>query len=208
MTFHRSSLATMAQATYNFLDTEGYDAADIFDRAGLDASQIYEADARFPIASTMRLWHIAIRETKRACLFYDVVKFVEPWMLHAVGHPWVASSTLLAALKRLERYHRMLSTNVTIKLEPLQGSWQLIAEVEDPTEHPATDAVLAFTLQMCRRSFGGDLYPLQAGLIRLEPLDASPIEEFFGCELTYEIPRTRSFLILATLTVNWLVPMP
>lgn len=189
MSYHRSSLATLSQATYNYLVENGYDAASVFEKAGLDPATRLDPDQRYAIEDTIRLWRIAIAETRHACLVYEVVQYVEPWMLNAVGHAWVSSDNLLAALKRFERSQRMLSTNVSIKLEKLQGAWQLVAGVVDPYHHPVTDGVLAFTLAMCRKSFGQDLVPLQVQLIRLEPMDASPIEKFFGCDVSYGFPE-------------------
>ena len=185
MSFHRSALATLAQATYNCLDSKGFDAAEMFQRAGLDPARMYDPDARFGGAENIRLWRIAVHETRQPCLIYEIVNYVEPWMLHAVGHAWISSHTLLAALQRFERSHRMLSTNVEVKLEKLQGAWQLTGSVVDPIEHPSSDAVLAFTLHMCRKSYGSDLTPMEVQLIRLEPTDAEPLESFFGCEVRY-----------------------
>lgn len=185
MSFHHSELATLAQAAHKYLTTQGFNADDMFRRAGLDVANLYHADARFGVAQSIRLLRIAIQETGRSTLPYEVVTYIEPWMLQAVGHAWITSPTLLSALQRFERYHRMLSTDVVIKLEQLQGAWRLTANVLDPMEHPARDAVLAFTLEMCRRSYGEDLVPLQVQLSRLEPADATPIESFFRCKIDY-----------------------
>ena len=57
--------------------------------------------------------------------------------------------------------------------------------VKNPYEHPATDATLAFMLEMCRRSFGEDLTPLQVQMTRLEPMDAAPLKNFFRCAIDY-----------------------
>ncbi len=185
MSYHRSNLATLSQATYNYLKANGYDANDIFSRAGMNPDKRTDSDHRYGIHETMRMWRIALNETKRACLVYEVVDFIEPWMMHAVGHAWISSHNLLAALQRLERYHRMLSTNVYVRLEKLQGAHQLSAGVLDPYEHPATDATLAFILEMCRRSYGDDLTPLQVQLTRLEPMEAESLEAFFRCDVAY-----------------------
>jgi len=189
MSLHRSSLATLSQAIYSYLKSNDIDADDMFRRAGLDPTRIHDAEARYGAHESIRLWRIAIQETRHPCLAYEIVYHIEPWMLHAVGHAWISSPTLLAALQRLERYHRMLSADVVIKMEQLQGAWQLIANVLDPMEHPARDAVLAFALHMSRHSFGEDLVPLQVQLARLEPMDATPIDSFFRCKVEYGFPE-------------------
>ena len=183
MSLNRSSLATIFQAFSNCVDALGFDAESMFTRAGLDFSKIYDADARFGVAEVYQLWRIATAETKHPCLLFEMATYLEPWMLHAVGHAWITSPTLLAALQRLERSHRMLSTNVEIKLVQLQGAWQLSVNVIESMDD--TDGAFACVLQMCRLCYGDDLKPLEVHLIRLEPKDASPITDFFNCPVEF-----------------------
>jgi len=100
----------------------GHDAADMYRRAGLDSALIHDVNARFGVSQNNRLWRIAFEETQRPCLMYDVVGYIEPWMLQAMGYSWISSQSLLSALQRLVRYHRMLSTNMEIELEQMQGA--------------------------------------------------------------------------------------
>jgi len=185
MSFHRSSLATLTQALYSTLQQKGIDADALFERCGLDPSKRLEADARYPIFGSNRMWQAAIYETKNPCLIYEVVGNVKPTMLHALGHAWIASRTLLEALQRFARYHLLLSNNVDIRLEEAQGSYQLICNVIDPLDSYNTDGVVAFVLEMCRQSYGKNLVPLEVQLIRLEPLDGKIIDEFFRCKVSY-----------------------
>ena len=117
MSMHRSALATLSQALYNFLKTEGLDADRLFQSADMDPAKLFEADARFPIHNVNRIWRIAATVTGRPTITYDVMPFFEPTMFHAMGHAWLVSRNVLEALERFVRYHRMLSTNVEINLE-------------------------------------------------------------------------------------------
>ena len=185
MTFHRSSIATISQALHDTLEGKGIDADELFTRCGIDPNQRFDSEARYPVYATNRLWQAAIYKTKDPSLIYEVVPRIKPHMLHAVGHAWIVSRTLLDALRRFVRYHRMLSTNVEVKLEEAQGSYQLVVNVIDPMESLSSDGVLTFTLHMCREAYGDDLTPLQVQLTRLEPRDDSVIEKFFGCDIEY-----------------------
>ncbi len=73
--------------------------------------------------------NLAKHETKHPCLVVEVVKHVKPSMLHAVGHAWITSPTLLAAFQRCGRAHSMLCTNVEFNLTRMQGpgTWWLIS---------------------------------------------------------------------------------
>ena len=188
MTFHRSSIATISQALHDTLEEKGVDADELFARCGIDPNQRFDSEARYPVYATNRLWQAAIYKTKNPSLIYEVVPKIKPYMLHAVGHAWIVSRTLLDALKRFVRYHRMLSTNVEVKLEEAQGSYQLVVNVIDPMESLNSDGVLTFTLHMCREAYGQDLTPLQVQLTRMEPRDDSIIEKFFGCHIAYGMP--------------------
>jgi AraC-like DNA-binding protein len=189
MTIHRSALATLSQAAYSYLESQDLDAQALFHRAGMDASRIYAADARFPVYAINRLWQIAIHETKNPCLAYEIAPLIEPRMLHAMGHAWIVSRTLIEALQRLVRYHHMLSTNADIKLESAQGTWLFMASHHESPGEDFTDGLLAFSLHMCRQAYGDDLTPLQVQLIRAQPIDASPIENFYRCQVEYNCPE-------------------
>lgn len=185
MTFHRSALATIGQATYNYLESQQLDANRLFVNAGLDPDKIRDPNARYPTYATNRLLQVAIHETGEECIVYRVVDFIEPEMLHAMGYSWIASDSLKEALTRFVRYHKMLSNNVEIKLEQAQGSWQLVGKMIDTGSREADDGVLPFCLKICRRSFGDDLKPLHVQLTRTKPKDASLIENFYGCTVDF-----------------------
>ncbi|MFP6807271.1 MAG: AraC family transcriptional regulator [Pseudomonadales bacterium] len=185
MSFHRSSLATLAQALHTTLNQKGVDADDLFSRCGVDPAKRLDADARYPLYASNKMWRAAIHATKNPSLIYEVVHNIRPAMLHALGHAWIASRTLLEALQRFVRYHQLLSTNVNIKLEQAQGSYQLICEVIDTMDILHSDAVVAFVLEMCRLSYGEELVPLEVHVTIMEPHDATIVNNFFRCSVEY-----------------------
>ena len=185
MTLHRSTLATLAQAMFNFLDSSGHDATAIFERAGFNLNELYDSNARFPIYTENRLFQIATQVTGEECIWYRMADHLDITMSHAMGYAWLASRNLKDALERFTRYQRMLSTNMDIKLEPAQGSWHLIGKLLDTGQREDNDGVLAFCIFMCRQSYGEDLTPLSVQLSRTKPLDPSPINDFYRCEVSY-----------------------
>ncbi|HIG40913.1 MAG: AraC family transcriptional regulator ligand-binding domain-containing protein [bacterium] len=110
MALHRSTLATVLQPTVNYLKQEKVAADELLRRADIDPALIYDSGARLPEYLANRFWKIAREVTNDPCLYYRVVHFIEPGMLHAFGYAWMVSRTLREALTRLERYHRLLST--------------------------------------------------------------------------------------------------
>jgi len=189
MTINRSTLATIYQAFADCVANMGIDPERLFSEAGLDFTRINDPEARFGTSEINQLWRLAKRETKNPCLVVEVVKHVQPSMLHAVGHAWITSPTLLAAFQRCVRSHSMLSTNVEFKLTRMQGAWDLTANLKESTDN--TDAVISLILQMSRISYGHDLTPLEVHLIRSAPEDTSPLDDFFGCPVTYAQKENR-----------------
>ena len=125
-TVHRSALATIAQASYNYLESIISDANCLFKNARLDPDKIYDSNTRSLVNATNRLLQIGIHETADECIVYRVVDFIERQMLHAMGYSWVASGTLKEALTRFVRDQKVISTNIDVKLEQAQGAWQLV----------------------------------------------------------------------------------
>lgn len=188
MSFHRSSLATLAQALYTTLEQKGVDADELFRRCDVDPGKRFDPDARYPAYASYRMWQAAIYATKNPCLIFEVVDNIKLTMLHALGHAWLVSRTLLEALQRFARYHRLLSTNVDIRLEEAQGSYLLICDVLDPMDNYNSDGVLAFVLRLCRKAYGEDLVPVEVQMIRMEPLSSQIIDNFFRCPVRYGAP--------------------
>ncbi|HIE82655.1 MAG TPA: AraC family transcriptional regulator, partial [Dehalococcoidia bacterium] len=189
MTIHRSTLATISQAMFSYLESLHLDTHAIFNRAGLDANDAFDPAARFPTYATTRLLQIAIRETGEECIVYRMMSYFDITMAHAMGYAWLASRNLHEALSRFVRYHRMLSSNVEVSLERAQGSWQLNGKLIDTGQRVANEGVLIFCFQMCRLSYGKDLVPLNVQLTRARPLDPSPILDFYRCNVEFGCPE-------------------
>jgi len=92
----------------------------------------------------------------------------------------------------------MLSTNVEFSLTRTQGAWDLTANLKESADN--TDAVIALILQMSRISYGNDLTPLEVHLIRSAPEDTSPLDDFFGCSVTYG--ETENRMVFSTADVQ------
>ncbi|NKB34865.1 MAG: helix-turn-helix domain-containing protein [Pseudomonadales bacterium] len=182
---HRSTLATLAQAMQAFLIDKGLDATEIFNRAGLDHTKIFDVDARFPIYGMNRLWTIASQESGSEAIVYEVIPRLELHMLHAMGHAWLASQNLKEALERFVRYHRMLSTNMDVRMEAGEGRWSLVGRAIDTAGRHETESALAMCLQVCRKCYGEDLKPTLVQLMLPDPDSTGLVEKFYGCAVEY-----------------------
>ena len=108
--------------------------------------------------------------------------FLHPSHLGALGHAWLASSTLRSAFLRAERYGRMFNEQVSMSVEELHGrlrlSYRMLVQPASPD--PLYDSLLASLLKLARFNFGPGLKPLQVDLERRKPDDPQAWYEMFG----------------------------
>lgn len=192
---HKSNLATLLQAMYNFFEDKGLDADALFRQAELDPGKLYDADARFPIYGMHRIWAIAEQETNSPTIIYEVMPYIEPRMLHAIGHAWLVSRNLLEALERFVRYHRMLSNNIEVSLESSPTVVKLSGRALETAGELRDEGVLAFALQVCKKSYGHDLIPLEVSLRRSKPKNTRLIDKFYGCPINYDFPGENNEIV-------------
>jgi AraC-like DNA-binding protein len=109
---------------------------------------------------------------------------IRPGTFHALGLGIVSSTSLLAALKRIERYSSVISTNGRFVLVERNGNMSLETRPHEATVLPAPHWIDAMVVGLCR------LLELCAGptatptLVRLPPRAAAPPEalrEALGC---------------------------
>jgi len=163
MLFEPTTLAAIASAIVEAVETYGCDPKEVFSRAGLDMEALQRPGVRYPFRSMIRLWQEIRVETGDPCIGLSVGRRLRPPALHALGLSWLSSPTLLDGLHRIERYAQIVNTSMRLKIvedgdrlrlvqEPNSGDLQLTSE--------AVDACFAVVVTMCRTMGGSDFSPL------------------------------------------------
>lgn len=108
--------------------------------------------------------------------------FILPSHYGALGHAWIASSTLRMALRRGERFAAMLNENSSSYLDERSGMLRLVVGARKKPSLPgsAFDMQMSNILAMCRYNFGRELQPLRVSLKRAAPADPGPWLDTFG----------------------------
>ena len=109
---------------------------------------------------------------------------------HALGCAFLASRTLEAALMRLERYFRIVTEDVALRVETEGDSFNISCTRPSPEADipPLQDSRWSVILRLCREAYGPDL-PLSE--VRLtHPWGACGYEQFFGCPVRYDADRS------------------
>jgi len=117
-----------------------------------------------------------------------------PSNLGTLGYAWLSSSTLRAGLRRVVRYWRIVSADVTVSLD--EGP-ERIAFVHAPPalarapDGVRDDIVMAIINDMCRMNFGHAFSAQRVEFQHPAPADARPYETLFGCPVSFGTDANR-----------------
>lgn len=184
-----STIAAAAGLIARTLSDYDIDARGLFEQAGLNLDEIDKAAARFPSRSMQKLWRLALRKTGDPCFGIAVGAKVQPAAMHGVGFAWLASDTLYAALTRLVRYQRALSTVAKFHLEENDDGYSRLVinarRIGFSVENATLEMAMAVSVRMCRLALAADFSPLLITLRRPQPDCHERIETFFKAPVEY-----------------------
>jgi AraC-like DNA-binding protein len=192
-------LATMGQVFVRLVEMHGIDARALLREAGVDPAALRDPSARIP--STF--WDTA--GAKAVALIPDpafalrAARCWHPSNLGALGHAWLASSTLRTGLERLQRYSRVLGEKAELKITNTREGLRFVYDHRrrDPVLRAiGSDFVMSLVVDMCRMNYGASLRPVEVRLSRAKPGDIEPYRHFYGCPIHFETNED-SFLLSA-----------
>ena len=186
-------LASWTATVVRALSARGVDGEALAREAGIDPA-VFEIDgARIPLATTTRLWHLAVEATGDPCIGLDVARHARPGTFHGLSVGVVSSPRFREALERVVRFAAVVcSPSGRAGLAEVDG--RLVYETRWPPgaavpSHESMEAILACVVRAGRFLMGRDLSPVSVELLRPERPDRSRFETFFGCEVTYGADR-------------------
>ena len=200
-------LATMGQVFVRVVEMHGVDANALLREAGVDPALLRDPAARIP--ST--IWDAV--GAKAAALIPDpafglrAARSWHPSNLGALGHAWLASSTLRTGLERLQRYSRILGEKAQLTITDTRDGLRLTYDHrrrDQILRAIGTDFALSLVLDMCRMNYGASLRPVEVRLARARPGDTEPYRHFYGCPIHFEANED-SFLLAARVAAE---PLP
>jgi AraC-like DNA-binding protein len=155
-------LATVLQQDY---DT---DPEPIFFRAGIPVMPRGSPKHRYPLSTIRKLWQISRETTGDETIGLRTGTYAKPPLFYAFGYSWMASSTLLGGLQRLERYYQSLSTaSVIIRLTEHVDSYALSAEFPEESKAPPKEGIdcgMTALLALCDIVAEKEIRPLSVKL--------------------------------------------
>jgi len=184
-----TTLTSWARAIRKTLDATGVDSSALFAEAGLDVAALGDAQARYPVARTNRLWQLAVTATGDPAFALKVAREPGVMSFHALGVSLSASTTLREAFERLIRYFRVVSDGAELRFssEGETCRYQIAATADGHAPIPeAVDAFAYVVVRLCRGLYRRDHAPLEVRLTRAAPPDPTPWQRAFRCPIVFD----------------------
>lgn len=186
---HSSLLASATLGIWRALEHEGYDAAGLFEQAGLDREALPQPGARFSFPAVKRLWALVLETTGDPCFGLKTGQLWHPSSAHALGYAWLASDSLLEAFQRMARYFRVITTDrerveLVSEREGYRFRWDF-SESEYAVSDVEYDEAFAAVVSLCRFSTGDATAPKRIWMRRAPPPCEREFEEFFRAPIEY-----------------------
>ena len=183
-----TALASWAKAILRTLEAAGLDAKPLLLQAGLDAEELNNPNARYPVEATTRLWQLAVAATGNPAFGLTVARHVSPTTFHALGYSLSASATLREAFEHLLRYFRIVTDAGELEFDLIGEEYRFALCIDPAGPQPADEAVDALMLvivKFCRGLYGRSLSPLRVSFRRPAPADIGAYEQAFRAPLQF-----------------------
>lgn len=188
MPHEATSLTSWARCTRVALDAHGIDGLALIREAGLDPALLADANARYPLAGTVRLWRLAVEASGDPAFGLTVGRYVNHTSFHALGYSLLASATLKDAFERLVRYFRIVSDAAELSFELSGDGYSFVIEPIPGDLQPADeslDALLSVLVRLCRFLYGPGFRARAVRLRRPAPTETLPFERVFKAPLEF-----------------------
>lgn len=190
MLYEPTSLATVARLIGECLEGDyEIDSEPLFAELDIDRRTFTKPGARVSFAKMNELWSNAIAATDDPWFGFAVGNRARPGDFFVVGHAWLASETLMGALRRLCRYSHVLATHGTIlTLEQGDDSVSLTETYPDSVPHrakAAKDAGFVAVIGLCDAVTTSIVRPTSVALTIPAEFDSARYDELFQCPVTY-----------------------
>lgn len=189
MLFEPTTLSATAKVIAETLEDQySIDPVQVFEKAELDIDHMAIPGARYPSRKMQALWRAAVGTTGDNCFGLFAGRRIRPTGFHALGFSWIASQTLLGALRRLVRYHDILTTvPLHMNIVRVGNTYELTIEYPDPEHAPeiaSIDAFVTAIVQMCRAATDSNFSPQSIAFKRSDRGSIGTYYDILGCPVT------------------------
>lgn len=189
-------LLSPAHILWKVIAEYGHDPEPIFTRQGIDFEMLLTPGMRVSQGKKEGLWLTAAKIIGDPCFGLHAAKFWHPSHFNALGYAWLASSTLREAMKRADRYFRILSNTTDARVVESDAGVSLI--VSRTMRQPAhMDLTMAIFVTMCRLNIGTDFSPVSVEFMHPEPDCSEKYRTFFNAPVRFDTEVDRITISVA-----------
>ncbi|WP_136805672.1 AraC family transcriptional regulator [Desulfosediminicola flagellatus] len=184
---YQTKLASIQIVLWKILKAYNQDAEATFQAVGLDPALMYNEGARYPLLKIAALWQEMARRIDDPCFGLTTAVHWHPSNFGALGYGLLTSTSLRMTLRRLIRFHRVISDARFGEL--LEDGDRLVfrfCHVDEPVYcQPREDGAIAWLLSVLRVNYHRDFAPVEVNLIHKEPSCSGKYYEFFRCPVNF-----------------------
>jgi AraC-like DNA-binding protein len=187
-------LASELRILGRLLESHGRDPSKVCREAGIDYARTADTHARLPFVRVLNAWNRAAASLADPHVGLESARFYRATDFHGLAVVFLASPTLRTALERLARYHVVVNTALSFRVETDDDSIDFIATTLDakPEQRRVMeDSRAAILADLSRSSATGTLDPMQVEFTYAEPVDTRRHQEIFRSRLVFGAPQWR-----------------
>jgi len=178
----------------NALDHKGIDYLPILRKAGIEKLLTNDPMNRVPASTITKLFKACVEVTRDPYFGMTVARFIHISNFHAFGYSLLASSTLMDACTRIERFFRLVSQNATIHVVSDENQLLMIHDISGEACYESQDAWLAFVVRLMRVLYKKSFNPIRVELVRPTPEAGSqPYLDFYRAPVSFSNEKATLF---------------
>lgn len=166
------------------------DPVPLFAELGIDTSKFYTPGARESFEKMTRLWAAASLAANDPGFGFSVGKRAAAGDFYVFGHAWLASESLLGALRRLCRYsHVVTMATGELEIDSVGDNYALTQAYPDGAAMPhkiANDAGMAALIRLFDLVTQETVRPVAVSLSVSSDNDPARYEALFRCPVTFD----------------------
>lgn len=199
--------STYVRLLFEYLAQRGIDARRLLGEEPPDAAD--RTRLRYPARRWCVLLDKAARHLGDPLLGLRLGQTITPAHFGIMGYVLLASANMAAALKRVERYQRLIYDISPMRYSIAGDTVVLTWGVERGRPGALADECgIAALVQFARQISGAHLTPLAVSFVNAEPADTRPYARFFGCPVRFAQSETVVQFPLAMLGLPLRQPDP
>ena len=180
--------APLLGTLWRTLDSYGIDPRRVIRESVYKPGDAFGLGERIPYSTYNEILGNAIGLIDDPAVGLKSAEYLHPSHLGALGHAWLASSSLETAIKRVQRFSKMFDERIEMLVQEKPGLLKVVYQAGNATLLPdiIADSNIASLLKLCRLNFGNSLTPVYVRMCRRKPVDPKPWHDCFGVKVQFD----------------------